>query len=88
MSGQVASLLDALQQMSVNAELDRQRETLMIAAMLTGGEGSTLFGKPVRFRLEWPEGRPFGWTDEQLRQYGEEMQAKNAAFSQKNRQED
>lgn len=55
-------------------ELDRQREQIMIAAMLTGEE-STLLGMPVIIHLEWPEGLPHGMDEAALRVMGEQMRA-------------
>lgn len=54
-----------------NARL-RQQVTLIHASMLTG-EGGALFGKPVRIRLEWPEGLPAGMTEGDLRRMGSDM---------------
>ena len=53
----------------------RQQITLMNAAMLDGGEGSTLFGRPVRITLDWPEGMPYGMTEDDLRAIGAKMRA-------------
>ena len=50
----------------------RQHVALMHAAMLTGEE-CMLLGMPVRITLEWPEGRPRGMSDDDLRAMGRDM---------------
>ena len=40
-----------------------QDEPQRIFRSMVKGE-LTIYGKPVQ--IEWPEGRPFGWTDEEL----------------------
>lgn len=35
--------------------------------LILAGEEMKLFGKPVRFTIEWPEGLPSGFTEEQIR---------------------
>lgn len=65
-----AKWMDLARQMRHDVNPGRQRENLMIAAMLTGGE-ATMFGQRVRIRLEWPDGPPWGMTEDQLRQMGE-----------------
>lgn len=61
-------------------ELDRAREDLMQAAMLTGEE-CHIFGRRVRIRLEWIDEPPM--TDEQLREMGEKMKTSAQARSEK-----
>jgi hypothetical protein len=43
---------------------------LAAAILADEQEGMTMFGKPIRFVIEWPEGMPPGWTAEQLRELG------------------
>ena len=66
---------DLVTQMRRHSELDRQHETLMMAAMLTGEECEVL-GSKCRIRLEWPDGLPMGMTEDQLRETGRQMKAR------------
>lgn len=62
-------VLDGLRQ---DAERADARERLMLGSMLAGRE-VLLFGKRVKITLEWVEGLPGGFTEEDLRQMGERM---------------
>jgi len=46
---------------------ERDRQDEIVLGILAGEEGTQIFGKPVQFTLTWPEGRPFGYTEEKLR---------------------
>jgi len=35
---------------------------------MIAGEDIVLFGKPVHCEVTWPQGRPWGMTDEQIRE--------------------
>lgn len=56
-------------------ELNRasERERYMLASILAGEPGALLFGKPVTFTAEWPEGLPHGMTADQLRTLGQTL---------------
>ena len=57
-------------------ERQDQRFALLLGTLLMGRSappGSQLLGKPIRITVEWPEGLPFGWSEEQLIAHGKDV---------------
>ncbi len=44
------------------------RETTAVLAIFAG-ERVEVFGRHVEFTAKWPDGLPFGWTEDEFRQW-------------------
>ena len=53
---------------AVDGQIKAMRRQDDIILGILAGEPMTLFGKQVEFTLTWPEGRPFGYSEERLQE--------------------
>lgn len=52
---------------AIEGEIRERRRQDDIVLGILAGEPRRIFGRPVEFTLTWPEGRPFNYTEDQLR---------------------